>query len=38
MNDTKVASPSRWIYILWAVAIALFTIGFVYAFECKISG
>jgi len=38
MNDTPVASPSRWIYVLWSVLVVIATIAFVYAFECKISG
>ena len=37
MTDTP-ASPSRWIYVLWSLAIAVLTIALVYAFECKISG
>lgn len=37
MTDTA-ASPSRWIYVLWSLAIVALTIALVYGFECKISG
>jgi hypothetical protein len=37
MKHTQ-ASPSRWAYVLWSLAVAALTIALVYLFESNISG